>query len=231
MRPYRGNICISGLTAAGKTTHSLMLAGLFGLNYVSGSHTLLQASGLSGHQAREFWATEAAAMLCTEESFDKVEAELRRIESCTTDCVFDTATMPWRAQRACLKIWLESDTKSRISKSIASHRGRSRLAVNEYSEMISRKDKETAKLYNRLYGFNIGPDEEVFDVIIDISSFVEDSTFEATQKSISAVSEIITPIVGWYLTGSGRFEREMVQACRTYASALSRNTLLDGLSV
>ena len=44
---YSGNVCISGLTASGKTTHSHLLAGEFGLTYVSGSQIQLNFIGIS----------------------------------------------------------------------------------------------------------------------------------------------------------------------------------------
>ena len=57
---YEGNVCISGLTASGKTTHSHLLAGEFGLTYVSGSQIQLNFMGVSPIQKKDFWITPAA---------------------------------------------------------------------------------------------------------------------------------------------------------------------------
>lgn len=51
---YSGSVCISGLTAAGKTTHSHLLAGEFGLIYVSASQIQLNFLGLSPRDCPEF---------------------------------------------------------------------------------------------------------------------------------------------------------------------------------
>ena len=47
---HHDNVCISGLTAAGKTTHSHLLAGEFGMTYVSGSQ--IQHNFMVYHQFR-----------------------------------------------------------------------------------------------------------------------------------------------------------------------------------
>ena len=51
---YNGNVCISGLTASGKTTHSHLLSGEFGMTYVSGSQIQLNFLGVSPIQTRDF---------------------------------------------------------------------------------------------------------------------------------------------------------------------------------
>lgn len=43
------NVIISGLTAAGKTTHRKILAEKFQLKYVSATETLVKSCGISGN--------------------------------------------------------------------------------------------------------------------------------------------------------------------------------------
>ncbi len=50
---YHGNICISGLTASDKTTHSHLLAGEFGLAYVSGSQIQINFLGVSTQHRKQ----------------------------------------------------------------------------------------------------------------------------------------------------------------------------------
>ena len=76
---YHGNICISGLTASGKTTHAHLLAGEFGLTYVSGSQIQLNFMGVSPIQTKDFWITVEAKKLWDEKQFAQIDSELLRL--------------------------------------------------------------------------------------------------------------------------------------------------------
>ncbi|MFA4919695.1 MAG: hypothetical protein WC581_10650 [Thermodesulfovibrionales bacterium] len=93
---YHGNVCISGLTASGKTTHSHLLAGEFGLTYVSGSQIQLNFMGVSPIQTKDFWITPEAKAFWDGDQFNRIDDELLRLESIGKGYVFDTSTMPWR---------------------------------------------------------------------------------------------------------------------------------------
>jgi cytidylate kinase len=205
---YTGNVCISGLTASGKTTHGHLLAGEFGLTYVSGSQIQLNFMGISPIQTKDFWITEDAKPLWNNDAFSRIDAELLRIESVSDGCIFDTSTMPWRHRRPALCIWLGSSLESRVLKSIVSHRGRNRFGLDEYPARIAEKDAATQRLYRELYGIRIGDDLSCFDLILDISSLIKDATLEASLKSIKLAHDIIRPAVAWYLTNRVEFRQQ-----------------------
>src|SRR5437867_6777000 len=144
---YPGNVCISGLTAAGKTTHSLLLAGEFGLTFVSGSQVRLFLSGVFPIQQKDFWVNPEGRSLWREEVFERVEVELLRLESVATGYVFDTFTMPWLHKASALCIWLESDITSRAIKSLISHRGLTNFGMDSYAAKIQEKDATTLGIY------------------------------------------------------------------------------------
>jgi cytidylate kinase len=196
---YHGNVCISGLTAAGKTTHSHLLAGEFGLTYVSGSQIQLNFLGISPIQSKDFWITESAKGLWNAEDFRRIDSELQRIESTSNGCIFDTSTMPWRHQGDALCIWLESSLRSRVAKSIVSHRGRSHFPPEDYEPRILEKDASTIKLYKELYNIDIGQDLSCFDLILDISTLIETPDFATSLMSIAVAHSVIRPAVAWYL--------------------------------
>jgi cytidylate kinase len=202
---YTGNVCISGLTASGKTTHSHLLAGEFGLTYVSGSQIQLNFMGISPIQTKDFWITENAKPLWNNDAFSRIDGELLRIESVSEGCIFDTSTMPWRHRRNALCIWLGSSLESRVLKSIISHRGRSDFDTHEYPTRIAEKDAATLRLYQELYGIRIGEDLSCFDLILDISSLIRDATLESSLLSIKVAHEIIRPAAAWYLTNRLEF--------------------------
>jgi CMP/dCMP kinase len=209
---YKGNVCISGLTAAGKTTHSHLLAGEFGLTHVSGSQIQFSLMGLSPVQPKDFWISSEARGLWARDQFQRIDAELLRLESLGAGYIFDTSTMPWRHRRPALCIWLESNIESRVIKSIVSHRGTSRYTPEEYFEKIAEKDKATVDLYRDLYGIEIGKDLSCFDIILDLSSLIEIPTLQASLRSIEVVHTFLRPAVGRYLTGDAKFRERMEQA-------------------
>jgi|GEM_PF-58175 len=224
---YRGNICISGLTAAGKTTHSHLLAGEFGLTYVSGSQIQLNFMGVSPIQSKDFWITDEAKRYWNEKEFARIDSELLRLEGISQGYVFDTSTMPWRHRKPALCIWLRSDLKSRITKAIVSHRSLSRIPFESYQAKVEQKDATTLALYNKLYGINIGTDLSCFDLILDINSAINEPTLEASMNSIALVHDVIRPAVGWYLTGHRRFRRDLEEAVKRHNHLVIFNNLIE----
>jgi Cytidylate kinase len=222
---YHGSVCISGLTASGKSTHSHLLAGEFGLTYVSGSQILLNFAGISPIQAKDFWVTPEARRLKAADGYARIDSDLLRIESIGEGYVFDTSTQPWRHKRPALCIWLESDLDSRVLKSVVSHRGRGHLRPDEYPDKIREKDSDTIGLCRALYGIEIGTDLSPFDVILDISSLIREATLNASLESIRIAHSLIRPVAAWYLTGRPDFEAQFRSAMKQYPQVVKRNTL------
>jgi cytidylate kinase len=222
---YSGNVCISGLTASGKTTHSHLLAGEFGLTYVSGSQIQLNFRGLSPIQDKDFWISEGAKELASEADFRKIDDELLRIEQRSVGCIFDTSLMPWRHKEPALCIWLESDLESRIMKSAISHRGRGRFSVAEYKRRILEKDRATISINKKLLGIEIGMDLDRFDLVLDISECIREISLEASLKSITKVHELIRPAAAWWLTRRDEFRSQLVVALSLHADIVRQNNL------
>lgn len=222
---YSGSVCISGLTASGKSTHSHLLAGEFGLTYVSGSQILLNLAGKSPIQPKDFWVTSEARRLKAADGYVHIDSELLRIESIGEGYVFDTSTQPWRHKRPALCIWLESDLESRVLKSIVSHRGRGHLKPEEYYEKIAEKDSDTIGLCRQLYGIDIGTDLSPFDLILDISRLIREATLDASLQSIRLAHSLIRPAAAWYLTGRADFEAEFRSADNELPQVVSFNAL------
>ena len=226
---YHGSVCISGLTASGKSTHSHLLAGEFGLTYVSGSQILLNRAGKSPIQPKDFWVTPEARRLKAAENYVCIDTELLHIESIGEGYVFDTYTQPWRHQRPALCIWLESDLNSRVLKSIVSHRGRGHLEPEEYFDKITEKDNDTIRLCRDLYDIDIGTDLSPFDLILDISGLIEAPTLDASLQSIQLAHSIIRPAAAWYLTGSADFAAEFNSAAGELAEVITLNRVSDNV--
>lgn len=224
---YPASVCLSGLTASGKTTHSHLLAGEFGLTYVSGSQIQLNFMGVSPIQSKDFWITDKAKSFWNKNGFEQIDTELLRLEGVAEGYIFDTCTMPWRHKRPALCIWLESSVESRAIKSIVSHRGSQMFSPKEYPERITEKDQSTISLYRQLYDIDIRNDLSVFDLIIDISSLIAEPTLHASLKSIAIAHSIIHPAVGWYLTKDIRFLERFKEVAQQQSHLIVKNTLID----
>ncbi len=227
---YRGNVCISGLTAAGKTTHSHLLAGEFGLTYVSGSQIQLNFLGVSPIQAKDFWITKEASKLWDAEQFKRIDSELLKIESINTGCIFDTSTMPWRHQRAALCIWLESSLESRVLKSIVSHHGNSHYSLKEYPQKIGSKDKATIDLYRSLYNIEIGTDLTPFHLILDLSQLIHAPTLDGSLRSIAIAHKVIRLAVAWYVTQRDDFKKQFETAVQDAPEGLIMRNLIGSVT-
>jgi|ERR1700693_2587451 len=223
---YRGSVCIAGFTAAGKTTHAHLLAGEFGLTYVSGSQIQLNFMAVSPIQAKDFWLTPEAKAFWDKDQFRRIDDELIRLEGLAEGYIFDTSLMPWRHRRRALCIWLESSLESRVLKSKVSHRGTSRLSLEEYRQRILEKDEATFTLCKELYDIEIGRDLSCFDLILDLSSLIREATLCASLQSISVAHSIIRPAVAWYLTGASSFQHQLETAAHVHQALIRRNTLL-----
>jgi cytidylate kinase len=224
---YKSSVCISGLSSAGKTTHSHLACGEFGLTYVSAAQIHLNFLGVSPVQSRDFWISAEAKGLWNERDFGRIDRELLRLEAIAEGNIFDTSTMPWRHKRPALCIWLESSLESRILKAIVSHRGNDRFSHTEYRQKLIDKDAATTDLCKRLYGIDIGTDFSCFDLILDISELITRPTLDASLMSIRAAHSLIRPAVGWHLTRKKGFEMEFRQMARQFGHLIKVNNLFE----
>ena len=228
---YSGSVCISGLTAAGKSTHSHLLTGEFGLTYVSGSQIQLNFMGVSPIQTKDFWITPGAKAFWNADQFNKIDAELLRLENSGEGYIFDTSTMPWRHRRRALCIWLEINfTESRVLKSIVSHRGRGQFSHSEYVDKIAEKDQATIELYKSLYDIDVGTDLSCFDLIIDITSLIAEPTLDASLRSIQIAHEIIRPAAAWFLTQRPDFFEVFRITSEKHQALIKRNRLVNRMA-
>lgn len=224
---YHGNVCISGLTASGKTTHSHMLAGEFGLTYISGSQIQLNFLGVSPIQTRDFWIKSEAKGLWDKDQFRKIDDELLKLETAREGCIFDTSTMPWRHNCPSLNIWLGSTLQSRVIKSIVSHHGRGGFVEQDYPSKIAEKDRATTQLYKELYDIKIGDDLSCFNLILDISDLIEDATIQSSLYSIDIAHRVIRPAAAYYLTNSDIFKQEYLSAVDKYGNIVKHDSVLE----
>lgn len=198
-------IFISGLTAAGKTTHSKLLASEYDLHYLSASSFLLKRANIdTNNLPKDFWVSPAAMSVrdqrANSRSIDTwVDQQMVEASSALDTVIFDSWGLPWLSQESGLRIWLESSLNSRCWKAIISHGHESIVDPAEILTEISEKDLFTREYFLSSYGFDLFQDHDIFDYIIDITTFIKAPTEKASYDSVKGSQELLTDIVNYHI--------------------------------
>lgn len=162
------SIIVSGPPAVGKTTVALSLADEFGLRYISGGDVLKEMASEQGFETggRDWWDREEGMQFLSQRAenpeFDKrVDAKLTEIFD-AGGAVITSYTLPWLVGDG-IKIWLDGSHEN-SSKRMKLRDG---ISQEEAFEVTRARYETNTKLYKKLYDFEFGPDEKVFDRIIN----------------------------------------------------------------
>jgi CMP/dCMP kinase len=184
-------IIVSGFAGSGKSTLADSLSQELGLRCIHASDLLKQ---LKEKQAGEldtaktvggkgWWeskeAEEYMKKRLEDESMDRKLDELLLQEIEKGKVVLDSWTMPWLSKKG-FKIWLSASPETR-AKRIS---GRDFLPEKEVAEKIKKRDAETAAIYKKIYGFELGKDFSPFNLILETDSLSEKQVFEKVLKEV-----------------------------------------------
>jgi cytidylate kinase len=219
-------IFIAGLTAAGKTTHSKLLASEFSLRYVSGSSLLFGYANLdSSTLPKDFWVTSASYSLRQQREKDQsmdrlVDQQLILVANSAGRFVFDSWGLPWLSSASGLRIWLASSLESRWWKAIISHEAdfdpHARGVLNE----IVNKDNFMKEYFFLNYGFDIFHDHQVFDYILDITTFITAPNKKSSELSISNSQEMLSTLVEYEFNSIEYNLEQMLKLIAKYGSSV-----------
>jgi cytidylate kinase len=172
-------ICLAGLTACGKSTAARRLAEKYGLKYVSGGIALKELALKMGYHPRDkgWWETNEGTRFLKErlrdQRFDK-KIDLQLLELADQgNVVLDSWTMPWLSKTS-FKIWLEVSPRERAKRLSR----RNDIPVEEAERIIEVKEEKTKRIYEELYGFELGEDYSPFDLILNSESLTSTDVFE-----------------------------------------------------
>lgn len=206
------NIIISGLTAAGKTTHCKLLADKFKLRNISAASILAKESGIDASILNptdsSFWISSTANSLNSKRKQDitldlSVDATLKDLADKLENAVFDTLGLPWISSALAIRIWLESSFESRLYKALVSHQENKDISEEYLCNLIKNKDDRDRNYFLSIYNFDINSfDKNIFNLVVDISTFIQEPTSASSEESIKLTDDILTSFIGWYLTNS-----------------------------
>ncbi|MCD6536435.1 MAG: cytidylate kinase family protein [Thaumarchaeota archaeon] len=178
-------ICISGFAGSGKSTLGRRLANALNLRYVSGGDGLKMLAIERGYKpgGNEWWETGEGFKFLEERlknpEFDK-DVDRKLLEFAEKGgVVIDSWVLPW-LYKGGFNIWLKARPEVRARRISR----RSGVAVEEALEMLRKRDRESAELYERLYGILLGKDFEPFHLVLDTSELDEEAVFKIVLQAV-----------------------------------------------
>lgn len=204
------NKCVymSGLTAAGKTTHAKFLEYTYGLEYVSASSRLLKELQVDSNTIpSNYWISQASEDVRKQRRESRkadiaVDTQLVQASRHLEQVVFDTWGLPWLSSSPGLRIWLASTLETRAWKAYVSHGANGVYNHEYYEKEVKEKDVFSHEYFLETYGFDIFKNHDVFDVMLDISKFILEPTIEASRSSVEECNRIMGCIFEAYFTES-----------------------------
>ncbi len=181
-------ICISGMTASGKSTVARRLAEKYNLKYYSGGTILKELAISEGYfpSGSDWWETEEGRRFLKkrmkDSKYDLKVDQLLLEKAKSGGVLLDSWTMPWLCDRG-LKIWIEASIEERARRLSK----RDKITFEEALERLREKDEATKRIYKRLYGFSLGEDFTPFHIVLDNTKLSSDETFKVLCELIEHI--------------------------------------------
>lgn len=199
---FKTNIAFAGLTAAGKTTHSRLLAEDLGYDYVSATDILLEILGIAD-SGDQIWFThldEIHAARDDETVDTELENRLLELAHTRQRTVFDTWALAWIGEAPLVRIWIESDFGSRTRKCVVSERA-NQFDAEKCRQLIRDKDIYNRQIFRRRHGFDLFRDRGRYDAILCNSHLIPEATEAAATTGIDSFAPIVLSVVTSLLSG------------------------------
>lgn len=172
-------IIIFGFSGSGKSTLANRLGEKYGLRVIHPSgilRDLLENKPVDlAHTRynRGFWESPAGihlfkSRLEEKEPLDVISDKILLQEIQKGKVVIDSWSLPWLTDLG-YRIYLQADLDIRAKRVSL----RSGISYQQAREIAAMKDKETTLLFQRLYGFNIEQDHNVFNLVVDTNKLNE----------------------------------------------------------
>lgn len=196
-------VIVSGFTAAGKTTHSRMLADTLEWDYLGMSEIRRQLLPDSA-SAQSEWLPEGDRRRAADSDLDRAMDRLMGQAIATSDgpVVVDAWLQPWLcAHPGAVRVWLDSSFPSRVTKAQVSRLRAGAPPSSTTPREIAEKDAFSVRHFRKVHGVRFGPDPAVFDLILDNSSFITGPTVESSDRGIAGFGPVFNELVSGLLDG------------------------------
>ncbi len=166
------------MTASGKSTVARKVADKYGLRLYSGGDALKTLAIEVGYKpvSRGWWESEEGLNFLQQRlrdpDFDK-KVDMKLLEYAKHgNVVLDSWTMPWLFDCG-FKVWVDASKEVRVRR-LAERDG---VSLKKALEILEEKEETTKIIYEKLYGFRLGEDFSVFDLILDTDKLDADEVF------------------------------------------------------
>lgn len=187
------NIAFAGLTAAGKTTHSKILAGQLGYKYVSATEIILDILNI-GDDPNKVWLTDYEKIEKAREG-DGVDIELesrvKQMANSRGGLVLDTWAMAYIYEGPLVRIWIDSDEDSRTRKCFVSQGEQKSLDISDCRALVNKKDGDTQTKFLDRLNFSLFTDMSRYDAVVCNTDLIPEATDNASTEGI----RIFTPVI------------------------------------
>lgn len=183
------SVIISGPPAVGKTTLAKGLASEFGLQYLGGGDILKDMAKGEGFDVGgdDWWDTPDGMKFLNRRDenpeFDRAVDD-KLSELCKRGGVVITSyTLPWLVGDA-IKIWLDGSHENSAKRM----KNRDNMTKEDAFEITRERYDKNKALYKKLYGFEFGKDESVFDGIIDTDDLDAEQVMDVAKSLVRRLS-------------------------------------------
>jgi cytidylate kinase len=195
-------IILSGLTAAGKTTHGELLANAYGLRFVRMVDVMGKVladrhpSSVLNGGITDVWTKSRDHLREQDSETDRQADRLMVAEVEKASGVFDAWALPWLYSGSdAIRVWISSDAASRGRKHTVSALMRGVTPPPDPVAVNAEKDEWTKRWFTELYGFKLEPSSAVFDVVADNSHLIPEATIAAAEVGIATFQPTLTKAI------------------------------------
>lgn len=198
---FKPNIGFAGLTAAGKTTHSKLLAQVLGYEYISATEILLDLAQVRT-DSQHAWFTSYDAIEKAREG-DRVDKQLEEaISLCLqrkNGLVIDSWAMAYIYPGPMIRIWIDSDIPSRMRKCYVSQGDNPMHTLEECLDLIQKKDSDSRSRFLLRHHFDLFKDMNRYDAILTNSSLIPEATEEYADRGIESFKKVVHDVVEYFI--------------------------------
>ncbi|WP_327250939.1 cytidylate kinase-like family protein [Streptomyces sp. NBC_01244] len=194
-------IVISGLTAAGKTTHAKLLAETLGFRAVHFTDLLLQELQVEAGSADQVWFSrlhEIESMRAGGSADRRVDETIGELLAADEPMVVDAVLAPWLHPGRQINVWLGSDRASRAWKCSVS-RLPGVISTDDSLRLLDKKDAFTRAYLWQERAVDLYTDRSCFDLVLDNSHLIGEPTAAAARKGIRQLHQVLLAYVNWRL--------------------------------
>ncbi len=188
----KSTIIFSGMAGSGKSSLARAIAAKYGLKYVCGGDILKEMAREEGYKitGNDWWESADGIKFLsqrkTNPDFDKRLDEIMLKKAKAGGAAITSWAIPWLGAPG-IKIWVDVTQEVR-AKRIS---GRDRIPYAKALELVKTRDAENISLYKKMYGYTLGKDLDVFDLVLDanvkwIEELVKEIVKFLDKKNISA---------------------------------------------